>query len=206
MSQASGGEPSAESRGKPPAPRRISIGGGRLVLYPEATSVAASNTGRANRRTGTQPELRLRSALHRRGLRFRKDHSVRAFGVRVRPDIVFTRWHVAVFVDGCFWHGCPEHGHVPKSNLEYWIPKLAGNVDRDRRVDAALHDAGWTVLRVWEHTGIEEAVSRIEDALAIRRSQDRYSNGVPTSRATDPVAGAGVRPASQGAERRSQLP
>jgi len=75
-------------------------------------------------------------------LRFRKDHLIQVGGVRVRPDIVFSRWKVAVFVDGCFWHRCPEHFHEPKRNLEYWVPKLAANVARDRRVDAALTAGG----------------------------------------------------------------
>ena len=84
--------------------------------YPVPTSEAASRIGRANRRTDTKPEQRLRSLLHRRGLRFRKDLLVRSGGVRTHVDIVFTRQRLAVFVDGCFWHSCPEHGTSPKSN------------------------------------------------------------------------------------------
>ena len=82
--------------------------------YPEPKDAAATEVGKGNRRTDTKPEVRLRSALHRRGLRFRKDLPIRAGAVRVRPDIVFTRGAVAVFVDGCFWHGCPEHQVVPE--------------------------------------------------------------------------------------------
>ncbi len=139
--------------------------------YPEPRDVAATKIGKANRRTGTKPEVRLRSALHRRGHRYRKDHLLRAGTARVRPDVVFTRWKVAVFVDGCFWHGCPDHQHVPKSNREYWVPKLAANVERDRRVDAALADAGWIVVRVWEHHDVDGAVAVVEDALSSQRGR-----------------------------------
>jgi len=81
--------------------------------------------------------------------------------VRVRPDITFTRRRVAVFVDGCFWHGCPEHQRKPRSNVDYWKPKLDANVARDRRVDAALLAAGWRVVRVWEHEDPADAAARI---------------------------------------------
>src|SRR4051794_11029082 len=104
-----------------------------------------------NRRRDTGPERALRRLLHAQGLRFRVDFPVRLDGLTVRPDVVFPRWQVAVFVDGCFWHGCPEHGNVPTRNAEYWIPKLQRNVDRDRRSNAALRSAGWQVVRVWEH-------------------------------------------------------
>lgn len=149
--------------------RTVSLGRGRIVPYPEPTSAAATRTGKGNRRSGTQPEVRLRSALHRRGHRFRKDHLVRAGDVRVRADVVFTRWRVTAFVDGCFWHGCPSHQQVPRSNLDYWVPKLAANVERDRRVDAALADAGWVVLRIWEHVEVGEAVRIVEGALVVQK-------------------------------------
>jgi DNA mismatch endonuclease (patch repair protein) len=116
----------------------------------------------ANRRRDTGPEMALRSLLHGAGLRFRTDYRVRASGRSVRVDIAFTRRHLAVFVDGCFWHCCPEHSQIPRSNEVYWRPKLARNVERDREVDDALKMAGWSVLRFWEHTPPEEA-SRIVD-------------------------------------------
>ena len=115
----------------------------------------------ANRRVDTGPERRLRSALHNRGLRFRKDHRIDADGVRVRADVVFPRARVAVFVDGCFWHCCPTHATQPKTHESYWAAKLRGNVDRDRRVDAALERSAWTVIRVWEHERTEDAASRV---------------------------------------------
>src|ERR1700730_15837859 len=106
---------------------------------------------RANRRTDTKPELALRHALHRLGYRYRKDYRLDLDGGRrVRPDIAFTARKVAVFVDGCFWHACPEHGSKPRANEWYWGPKLIKNVERDRINDAALILAGWTVGRPWE--------------------------------------------------------
>lgn len=149
--------------------RTVNLGGGRIVPYPEPTDTAATKIGKANPPSGTKPEVHLRSALHRRGLRFRKDHLLRVGEVRVRPDIVFTRSRVAVFVDGCFWHGCSDHQRVPKTNRDYWVPKLAANVERDGRVDAALVDHGWAVLRIWEHIGLVEAVDAVETVLAERR-------------------------------------
>lgn len=116
----------------------MNLGRGQVVPYPEPTSAAATKIGKANKRTDTKAEVRLRSALHATGLRFRKDMLIRAGDVRTRPDIVFTRAKVAVFVDGCFWHCCPEHFHMPKTNLAYWGPKLAANVARDARVTKAL--------------------------------------------------------------------
>jgi DNA mismatch endonuclease (patch repair protein) len=125
---------------------------------------------RSNRRTGTKPEVRLRSALHGMGLRFRKDYPIRTAARLVRPDVVFTRARVAVFVDGCFWHACSSHGTKPKSNTWYWGPKLERNVERDREVDAALSADGWDVVRVWEHEVPTEAATRIRSLLVARSS------------------------------------
>jgi DNA mismatch endonuclease (patch repair protein) len=86
----------------------------------------------------------------------------------VRPDIVFTKRRVAVFVDGCFWHSCPVHGVAPKKNLAYWEPKLAGNRERDARNTQTLVGAGWIVVRVWEHENPQEAFQRVADAVATR--------------------------------------
>jgi DNA mismatch endonuclease (patch repair protein) len=121
---------------------------------------------RSNRRTGTGPERKLRSELHRRGLRFRVDFPIDAAGLKVRPDIVFTARHVAVFVDGCFWHGCSQHGSVPKANADYWAPKLRRNAERDRENDTRLHAAGWEVIRVWEHENPASAAERIDGRIA----------------------------------------
>jgi DNA mismatch endonuclease (patch repair protein) len=146
--------------------KSVALGGGVVVPYPHPTSAFATEVGKANRRTGTRPEVRLRSALHRYGLRFRKDYALRVDDGRViKPDIVFTRARLAVFVDGCFWHACPQHGTTPRSNTDYWGPKLARNVARDRTNELRLQAEGWSVLRVWEHTPVEEAVSIVVQTL-----------------------------------------
>ncbi len=155
------------------SPRTVNLGRGKFVPYPEPVDAAATKVGKGNRRKDTKPEIRLRSALHRRGFRFRKDHLLRAGEVRVRPDIVFPRWTLAVFVDGCFWHGCPEHQHVPQRNRDYWVPKLEANTARDRRVDAALIGGGWEVMRLWEHEDVEAAAQRVAAALDRRRAHSR---------------------------------
>lgn len=128
---------------------------------------------KANRRCDTGPELRLRSLLHSRGHRFRKDYrldldQLRGLDLdqlRVRIDIAFPRARVAAFVDGCFWHRCPQHGSDPRRNGEFWRRKLDANVERDHRVDAALAAAGWTVVRVWEHEPPEAAADRVVATL-----------------------------------------
>lgn len=121
---------------------------------------------KGNRRTDTKPELALRAALHARGLRFRKDFMVRtSIGAKAKVDVVFTRARVAVFMDGCFWHGCPHHGSTPKGNSAYWKPKIAGNRERDLRVTAALEADGWAVVRLWEHVPLTEAVQQVMNAL-----------------------------------------
>jgi DNA mismatch endonuclease (patch repair protein) len=124
---------------------------------------------RAIKRAGTKPEIALRSALHRLGYRYRKDHRLDlAEGVRVRPDIVFTARKVAVFVDGCFWHACPEHGRQPTVNEWYWAPKLRRTVERDRAADLALAAAGWQVVRLWEHLPLDDATATVIAALGRR--------------------------------------
>ena len=117
-----------------------------------------------NRKRDTRPELALRRELHRRGLRYRVDASPLP-GLRCRADIVFTRPRVAVFVDGCFWHSCPEHGTRPSTNAVYWKAKIGRNVERDRRNDAHLSAEGWTVIRVWEHEDPAIAAQQIIGVL-----------------------------------------
>nr|MDE0500877.1 very short patch repair endonuclease [bacterium] len=109
----------------------------------------------------TAPEMVIRRELHRRGLRYRVNMPLPEIG-RIRPDIVFTRAQVAVFVDGCFWHRCPEHGSSPKSNADWWCRKLDTNVERDRKTDNLLAEAGWTVIRIWEHEDAATAADRVE--------------------------------------------
>jgi DNA mismatch endonuclease (patch repair protein) len=145
--------------------KTISLGAGLRVPYPTPSSRAATNVGIGNRRVDTKPEVNLRSMLHRRGHRFRKNYQVVAQGLRTSADVVFPRRRVAVFVDGCFWHCCPQHGTSPKTNSRYWKAKLERNVSRDRTIDAALSMDDWHVIRVWEHEPIDQAVAKIETAL-----------------------------------------
>jgi DNA mismatch endonuclease (patch repair protein) len=113
----------------------------------------------ATPRRDTPCELAIRSAVHRLGLRFRVDWPLP--GTRRRADLAFTRTRVAVFVDGCFWHGCPIHGTWPKANAAWWRDKIEKNVERDRNTTRALTDAGWRVLRFWEHDNMASAARRI---------------------------------------------
>jgi DNA mismatch endonuclease (patch repair protein) len=108
-------------------------------------------------RASTGPEVALRQRLHAAGLRFR----IHPRDLPGRPDIALTRARVAIFVDGCFWHGCPAHGVVPKNNRQWWVDKLRGNRERDTRNDARLTDAGWLPVHVWEHEPPDEAAARI---------------------------------------------
>jgi DNA mismatch endonuclease (patch repair protein) len=123
-------------------------------------------------RENTHPELALRRALHSAGFRFRVHRSI-VPGVRRVVDIVFGPSKVAVFVDGCFWHGCPEHYRRPKVNGPYWNPKIARNAARDRDTDARLTEAGWQVIRIWEHEAVEDVVDRIANAVEKRRPVSR---------------------------------
>jgi DNA mismatch endonuclease, patch repair protein len=116
------------------------------------------------RRRDTAPELELRSELHRRGLRYRVDRGPLK-GVPSRADLVFGPAKVAVYVDGCFWHSCPEHGTMPRSNEAFWQEKLARNRERDLATNEALAAAGWTVVRIWEHEEPARAADRVEAAV-----------------------------------------
>lgn len=143
---------------------------------------------RGNRRRDTGPEVALRSELHRRGVRFRVDHTIELPGGRVRPDVVFPQKRLAVYVDGCFWHRCPLHGTEPKANSEYWKPKLDANVARDRRANAALREDGWDVLRIWTHVGPVDAADLVEVRLANLETQQRAPSGTaPRPRLRRPI-------------------
>ncbi|MGW3140278.1 very short patch repair endonuclease [Streptomyces sp. NPDC001139] len=141
--------------------------------YPTPPTPGRSRNMAAIKRRDTKPERTIRSMLHAAGKRYRVDLRLQLEGAKPRPDIVFTRARVAVFVDGCFWHCCPEHGRKPGVNGGYWGPKLERNVARDRAADEALSAAGWTVVRVWEHEAPEEAVERILGVLDASTSASR---------------------------------
>jgi DNA mismatch endonuclease (patch repair protein) len=116
----------------------------------------------------TAPEKALRSALQRKGLRFRIDEKPIG-GLNRRADIVFRPTRVAIFVDGCFWHGCPIHGTQAKANAEFWARKLKQNQERDVDTISRLEAAGWMAIRVWEHEDPEEASQRIYDMVVARK-------------------------------------
>src|SRR5262249_21603927 len=120
---------------------------------PTPSSPAAGARMRANRGRDTLPEIRLRRELHARGMRYRT-HSAVVPGLRRRADIAFSRARLAVFVDGCFWHGCPIHGTMAKANRSYWQAKIDRNRERDRDTNVLLERAGWKCLRIWEHEAI----------------------------------------------------
>lgn len=122
----------------------------------------------STRQQDTKPETLLRSELHRLGLRYRLHRPV-VPGVRRRPDIVFGPARVAVFVDGCFWHGCPQHGTSAKANAKFWREKIATNQRRDFDTNIRLQRAGWKVVRIWEHEDPEDAAARIARVVTKRR-------------------------------------
>lgn len=133
----------------------------------------ASNAGvrrsmQSNKRRDTKPELALRKAVHGLGLRYRVDAKPLT-QMRRRADMVFSRAKVAVFLDGCFWHGCPEHHTVAKANAEFWADKVSGNRARDRDTDERLAAAGWVCVRVWEHEDPKLAAARVAEVVRARR-------------------------------------
>ena len=132
-----------------------------------ATSDATRRSMQGNRGRDTGPELAVRSAVHSRGLRYR---------VNTRPlpelrrtaDLVFSRPRVAVFVDGCWWHGCEEHYSAPRANSDYWNRKVESNRRRDADTNCRLQEAGWIVLRFWEHDDPEQVATQIEKVVRSR--------------------------------------
>lgn len=127
---------------------------------------------KSQRQRDTAAETALRSLLHRRGFRFRVDYALP--NLRRRADIVFPRLRIAVFVDGCFWHGCPEHGTWPRQNADWWRAKIEGNRRRDADTNERLKEEGWTVVRVWEHENPETAAREVEGVVRTC-SADRHN-------------------------------
>lgn len=137
--------------------------------WPQPSTPTASSVMRGNRSRDTSPEAAVRSILHRRGRRFLKRQTIRLGGRRwTQPDAVFRKACVVLFVDGCFWHRCPQHGTSPTSNASYWGPKLDRNVARDRDTDAQLAALGWLVIRAWEHEDPAEIADRVDAAVLAR--------------------------------------
>ncbi|MBS4103920.1 very short patch repair endonuclease [Tsukamurella paurometabola] len=130
-----------------------------------ASSDGVRRSMRSNRRRDTRPEVALRQEVHRLGLRYFVDRAPLRDLARRRADLVFPRLKVAVYLDGCFWHGCPEHHTVSKTNAEFWATKVEKNRARDEDTNRRLEDAGWTVIRVWEHEDPAVAAAAIRDVV-----------------------------------------
>lgn len=124
----------------------------------------------ANKRRDTKPEVALRSAVHALGLRYRVS-AAPLKGMRRTADLVFRRAQVAVFLDGCFWHGCPKHHTVAATNAQFWADKVRANRERDRDTDKRLHEAGWVVVRIWEHENPERAALRVNRIVSRRLAE-----------------------------------
>lgn len=142
---------------------------------PPPSSKAAHNRMKAVKRKGTLPELRLRQALDAYGLVYEVNEQPLP-ELRRRADILFRKERVAIFVDGCFWHGCPLHGTKAKSNAHFWAEKIERNKQRDRDTNRRLKEAGWLVIRVWEHEDPEDVASSIWSLL------QKKSNAQPSER------------------------
>ena len=137
-----------------------------------ASSDAVRRQMQANRSRDTRPELALRSQVHQLGLRYRV--ATRPLpSIRRTADLVFTRARVAVFVDGCFWHGCPDHHRPSQRNEEFWRTKINGNRERDAETDKLLEDAGWAAIRIWEHEKPELASQRVRAVVRARQAVKR---------------------------------
>lgn len=130
---------------------------------PRASSPAARKRMLSTRGRDTQCELAIRALVHRNGLRFRVDWPIP--GTRRRADLAFVSPRLLVFIDGCFWHGCPKHGTWPKANAQWWRRKIQDNARRDRDTDKRLKRDGWTVLRFWEHDDSARAADRIARSI-----------------------------------------
>lgn len=134
-----------------------------------ASSPAARRTMQKNRGRDTHPERKIRSELHRRGLRYRVNQKVPGMPRRTM-DVSWPALRIAVFVDGCFWHGCPSHGTAPKAHADFWAKKIQGNRLRDSETTAHLANLGWLVLRFWEHDDPVHVADVIASSVADRRN------------------------------------
>lgn len=148
---------------------------GRPSPRPKPSSEAARERMRRQRSRDTAPELALRRLVHAAGLRYRVD-AAPLKGLRRRADLVFRPARVAVFVDGCFWHSCPDHGQSPRANATWWREKLDRNRTRDADTDARLREAGWESIRVWEHEDPTQAAARVIAVVRSRRPGFRFAD------------------------------
>lgn len=140
------------------------------MAKPPAVSVSVSRRMSRVRQKDTKGELALRAELHKRGYRYRVNQVV-SLKPRRTADIAFTKLKVAIFVDGCFWHGCPLHASWPKSNAAFWREKITKNMTRDTETTALLEASGWAVVRIWSHMSVDEAVGIVSRIIEIRQAQ-----------------------------------
>jgi len=140
---------------------------------PKPSSDEAHRRMKAVRQRDTKAEMEVRRRLHAMGLRYRVDYPVLE-SPRRRADVAFPRLRIAVFIDGCFWHGCPIHGSSPKANAEFWKRKIEANVARDRDTDERLRAKGWTVLRFWEHEDPDRVAGLIRKSVEAARRVGRF--------------------------------
>lgn len=146
-----------------------------MTRRPLPSSDAALQRMQRQQSAHTKPEIELRRLLHAAGLRYRVNARLPLPDVRRTADLVFPRARVAIFVDGCFWHGCPVHRTWPRANGSWWEVKLEQNVRRDRDTDRRLSEAGWVVLRIWEHEDAAEAAQRVKNCLKRQLTDDAPS-------------------------------
>lgn len=140
------------------------------MTRPPASSAHVELRMKQQLRRDTKPEMAVRQQLHALGIRYRVDVRLEP-DLRTRGDIAWRGLRLAVFIDGCFWHGCPIHATGPKANADWWREKLDANIIRDRRAADALRDRGWTVLRFWEHDAPEAIAAEISRSLEQLRSR-----------------------------------
>ena len=142
---------------------------------PPPSSAAASRRMSMVRTTGTMPERQLRTLLHAKGLRYRLGYRPLPTA-RYQPDITFPGPKVAIFVDGCFWHGCRDHRGTPKANAEWWQAKIERNRRRDETVNEAFAAEGWQVVRIWEHQPLSDAADVVERVVLARRANNHVGH------------------------------
>ena len=160
------------ANGRPRSPARQAHAETASVSFAGAPAIRSKM--QAQRSRDTAAELAVRRAVHARGLRYRVDEAP-VPGFRRRADLVFRPIKLAVYIDGCFWHACPEHATWPRTNRSWWRAKLGRNQQRDRETDRRLADEGWTVLRLWEHEPAAEAADRV--ARTVRELRTRLRSG-----------------------------
>ncbi len=146
---------------------------GNTVEWPPLVPSSAAVSAQMSRfpRRDTTPELALRRLLHARGMRYRVNLPVPGL-LRRTIDVAFTRSKIAVFVDGCYWHGCPDHGRLPNSNREWWTEKLSRNRTRDLQTAQHLKGLGWEVMRFWEHQDPKELADMVDRAVRLSRTSE----------------------------------